>query len=173
MLRKWLGVLVLSVFLTGCGYGTGSVLPRHMKIHIQNFANQIDYSSANQRSVYLPLLEVDVKNAIVDRFLFDGHLRVAEEEEADLILKGELVGYDRTALRFTDNDDIEEYRVQVIVNIKMFNAERQEVAWEESGFVGEATYFLTGPNATSESAAVKEAIVDLARRVVERTVEDW
>jgi hypothetical protein len=48
-----------------------------------------------------------------------------------------------------------------------------EVYWEEPSFAGEATYFLTGAQAKSETAALDEALTDLARRVVERTVQNW
>jgi hypothetical protein len=45
--------------------------------------------------------------------------------------------------------------------------------WKYDRFIGEATYFVTGAQATSEESAVEEATTDLARRIVERTVENW
>jgi len=168
-------LLLLCVSLSlSCGYTTSSMLPSNFKvIHIESFKNRINFASGSRRDIYLPLMEVDVQNAIVDRFQVDGNLEIGEEEDADLILSGELIRYHRGGLRYTDDDDVEEYKVWVTVAIKMFDVRTQTVLWSESGFAGDATYFETGSQATTEESAIVEAIEDLARRVVERTIEDW
>ncbi len=167
-------LIPLCVGLTGCGYTTGSNLASNIKtIHIKNFKNSIDYTAHSGRNVYLPLLEVDVTNAVSNRFLFDGHLKLAEEEEADLVLTGELISYRRDVLRYTDSDEVEEYRVNIVVRLSLYNADLDAVEWTEGGFYGEADYFVTGSEASSETDAIDEAMTDLARRVVERTIENW
>ncbi|HOY08926.1 MAG TPA: LPS assembly lipoprotein LptE [Candidatus Omnitrophota bacterium] len=171
--RFWFITAVLFG-MAGCGYTTQSALPARLKtIFVEPFINSIDYTADGDRQIYFPLLEVKVRNAVIDRFLFDGNLRVTEKDQADLVLSGELVRYERYALRYTDNDDVQEYRVHVIVNLVMKDRRHNEVLWEESGFAGEATYFVSGALATTESSALEEATVDLARRVVERTIENW
>ncbi|HBG62119.1 MAG: hypothetical protein A2Y03_08855 [Omnitrophica WOR_2 bacterium GWF2_38_59] len=168
------GFLLLSCACFGCGYTTRTTLPGNYRtIYIEDFANEITFTTEKVRNVYFPLLEVKIRNSIVDRFMFDGYLRVVDKEDADLVLKGTLKNYERDALRYTDNDDVEEYRVRVIVALELFDAENQEIAWSETSFAGEATYFLTGSQASTEESAVNDAIIDLAKRVVERTVEDW
>lgn len=176
LIRSFSWALCLVSFLVwmGCGYTTRTTLPKNIKtVHVEPMKNKIDYTTGTGRNIYLPLLEVKSRNAIIDRFLFDGNLKIAKPHLADLILKGELTGYQRSPLRYTDNDDVEEYRVHIIVSFTLTNTKTEDIAWEEPGFVGEATYFVTGPNATSEDSAVEEAILDLARRIVERTIEDW
>ena len=162
------------VLISGCGYTTKSTLPSNIKtIHVETFKNNIDFAAEGRRNLYLPLLEIKVRNAVINRFLFDGNLKIADADKADLILKGQLLNYDRTALRYTDNDDVQEYRIHITVSLEMRDAQKEEPSWTESGFTGEATYFVTGAQAKSEEAAVEDAITDLARRLVERTVEDW
>ena len=176
LFRHFCSGLVAAALLLGggCGYTTQSALPAYLKtISVDPFANKIDYTADGNRQVYFPLLEVKVRNAVIDRFLFDGHLRVTDKDEADLVLSGELIRYERYALRYTDNDDVQEYRVHVIVNLVMKDRRHNEVLWEEPGFAGEATYFVSGPLATTESAALEDATLDLARRIVERTIENW
>ncbi len=167
--------VALCALLSGCGYTTSSTLPSSIKtIRVEPFKNSIDYTAEGVRNVYLPLLEVDARNAVIDRFVFDGNLKIVERDEADLILKGELKRYERSGLRYTDDDDVEEYRVHITVAFEMWNADNsEEPSWTEPSFVGEATYFVTGPSATTEESAVEAATIDLARRVVERTIEDW
>lgn len=172
--RSMVYSLLSIVTFSSCGYTTKSTLPSNIKlIHVETFKNNIDFAAEGRRNLYLPLLEIKVRNAVINRFLFDGNLKIADEDKADLVLKGQLLSYDRTALRYTDNDDVQEYRIHITVSLEMYNAQKQETSWTESGFVGEATYFVTGASARSEEAAVEDAITDLARRVVERTVEDW
>lgn len=173
-----LSLILLSVALTavlaGCGYSTRSALPPSLrKINVEQFKNQIDFTDASRRNIYFPRLEVDVHNALVDRYVFDGSMRIAEPENADVILKGELVAYERHVLRRTDSDDVEEYRIQIVVNLQLIDVDLQAPMWREDRFVGQADYFVTGPLATTEDAAVREAIKDLARRIVERTIENW
>ena len=170
----YIALFFLSSLTVGCGYSTKSSLPPHFRtIYIENFKNNVMYTTETQRELYLPLLEVKVRNAIINRFLFDGALKVVKSEDADLILKGELKKYERSGLRFTDNNDVQEYRVTVTVSFELREPQKPEPLWTESNFSGEASFFLSGPSAKSEDAAVQEAIDDLARRVVERTVEDW
>ncbi|MBI3021287.1 MAG: hypothetical protein HYY59_04740, partial [Candidatus Omnitrophica bacterium] len=45
--------------------------------------------------------------------------------------------------------------------------------WEEEGLTGDTTYFALGSNTETEAAALDRALTDLARRIVERTVENW
>ena len=160
--------------VAGCGYSTRSLLPGTIKtIHIDHFKNKITYAVENRRNLYIPLLEVKVRNAVIDRFLFNGRLRVEDSETADLVLKGSLLGYERDVLRYTDNNDPLEYRIRIIISMELWDTEKEKTLWAEPSFSGEATFFVSGAQAKSESTALEDALVDLARRIVERTIEDW
>ena len=165
---------VSCLFLPGCGYSTRSNLPSSLRmIYVEPFENKIAYTTEIQRNIYLPLLEVKVKNAIVDRFQFDGSLKISSQDKADLILKGALTYYERDALRDNENEDVLEYRVKVFVSLEMWDTANQKVWWEEPSFVGEATYYTSGARAKSEDSAIQASLEDLGRRVVERTLADW
>lgn len=173
-----LPVLLLAVILAGCGYTTRSLLPSDIKtIRVDNFKNAVNVA-AEQSNIrmyrgYRPGMEVDITTTVINKFLLDGTLKIANESSADLILKGELVDFRREPLRYDANDNVEEYRIKLIVNLEMTNRKTGAVMWTENGFAGETTYFAVGSQAKSETAAVTAAIDDLARRVVERTVEVW
>src|SRR5262245_18974653 len=113
-MKKILALALSAVLvLPACGYSTRSSLPASIKtVSVPPFVNKIDFKSGKP-NVYIPLLEVKAHDAVVSRFLFDGTLKIADEKDADLILKGELIGYDRGALRYDGNDDVQEYRVTV------------------------------------------------------------
>jgi hypothetical protein len=177
---KYAGLASLAAvfFLDGCGYTTRSLLPANFKtIYVENVANRINVTAeqSNLRMYrgYRPGMEIELTKAIIDRYLFDGNLKVAPEGKADLILKTELVDYKRDALRYDANDNVEEYRIKMIINMELFDAKNGSVVWKERGFAGEITYSTQGSLAESEQAAVRRAMEDLARRVVERTIEAW
>jgi hypothetical protein len=172
---KWFIILLgcLVLMPTGCGYTTRATNVPFNTIYIDKFTNNIIFTAESQRNVYLPLLEVEVRDAIIDRFQFDGNVRIAKPDQAEALLQGDLQSYQRDGLRYDDNDDVEEYRVRIVVNLELSDSATGQVLWRERGFSGEATYFLTGPNASSEESAVDEAIKDLSRRIVERTIENW
>jgi len=178
--RRWrspLPVFCLSLLLAAsCGYSTRSVaLGKIKKIYVAPFKNKIAYGEEKERNLYLPLLEVKVTNAIVDRFLFDGNLKIATEDTADVILKGDLIRYERHPLRYDDNDEVQEYRINITVSMSLWNLSQnpEDPVWLEPYFVGETTYFTSGALISTEDVAVEKAVLDLARRVVERTVLDW
>ncbi len=175
-MRRLFMLLITGVLLSsGCGYTTGSLLPgNYQVISVEQFKNKVGYLDEGTRGLYIPLLENKAHDAIITRFQQDGHLKIGNSDRADLILKGELTGFEREELRLSDNDDVTEYRIRVTVSLVLIDpsAEEQEV-WAEPAFSGEATYHISGPNAKSESVALQEALVDLGRRVVERTIENW
>ena len=159
---------------SGCGYSARSALPKGLNsVYVENFKNNITFTSETTRDLYFPLLETKIRKAVIDRYLFDGNLKIADPGKADLILKGDLVSYDRNAIRFTDNDDAEEYRMYIVMNLTLLDRRTNEPVWIENGFTGEATYFVSGPLVKSESDAIEDAMTDLARRIVERTIENW
>jgi hypothetical protein len=166
------------LFVAGCGYTTRSLLPTEFKtIEVENFVNKIkvmEETSDDRMYVgYRPGLEVEITKAVIDRYIFDGNLKIARPNEADLILKADLIDYKREALRYDVNSNVEEYRIRLVVDMELINAKTNETVWKEKSFSGETTYVTTGPLAKSENAAIRDATADLARRIVERTIEAW
>jgi len=173
-------IFFVSFFLaiSGCGYTTSSLLPGDLKsIYVDNLKNSINVTAeqSNLRMYrgYRPGMERELTTAVNDKFLQDGNLRIAKESKADLILTGELIDFRREALRYDANNNVEQYRIVMVVNIELKNRKAGTEMWSEKGFSGESTYLTGGPLAKSETAAVHDAILDLARRIVERTVEAW
>ena len=180
MRKKFLFLAVLlSVFLglSGCGYTTKSLLPENIKnVHVPPVKNSIDLSSEiSDRTpfrVYRPGLEVEITNAIINRFIFDGQLKVTADEKADARLEAVLVDFRRDALRYSEGDDVQEYRLSVTVDAALIQKSDQKALWRER-VIGDSTFFLAGPRAVSEDQALNKAVEDVARRVVEKTIEYW
>ena len=167
--------------LFGCGYTSRTIYRGPYKtIFVEPFANKVDLLSEDATGLgqrfrtYHPLLESDIRAAVINRFMFDGGFRVARKDEADIVLKGELINYQRDALRYENNqEDVAEYRISLIMRLVLLKKGEETPLWEEANFVGDATYFISGTQAKTEKAALDLAIADLARRVLERLVENW
>ena len=172
--RFFLGFTFLLVVLSGCGYTTGSLLPSNYRtLHVEPFANKVEFVNENSRNLYVPLMEVKVRTAVIDRFQLDGHLRLSDSDKSDLTLKGNLIAFQRDDLRTDQNQNVQEYRLRIMVSLTMVDNTTGQVLWKESSFAGESTYFTSGPQAKSETAALNDTLTDLSRRVVERPIENW
>ena len=173
MVRHFLCILLVAS-IAGCGYTTGTLLPpKYRKIAVAPFSNNVGFTDQNIQGIYVPLLESNVRTAIIDKFLFDGNLKIADPDKADLVLSGNLISIAQDDLRQDVNQNVQEYRIRIIVSLTLTDTATDKVLWTEPSYTGETTYFLTGSQATTQSAAVDAALNDLATRIVERTVENW
>jgi len=176
-------VFCLLFLTTGCGYTTRSMLyGKYKTIYITPFLNKVDITqetySANKYRLYRPLLETDITKRVINRYLFDGNLKPVKEDQADLVLKGELIEYRKDPLSYTaDNNDVTEYRININVNLSLWDTKENKLLWQENNFNGNYSFFTNFATGSvvvvSEDAAVINAVEDLARRIVERTVEQW
>ena len=170
--------LVLALVIAGCGYSTRSLLPpAYRTIYVEPFVNKLpitgETTELRRFATSLPRLEEDVTNGVINRFIFDGSLRVTPRKgEADLILTGELVDFHRQPLRLDDSGNVEEYRLNLVVNATLRN-EEGNLLWEEPELIGDTTYFVTGSLSKTEVTAGDALVTDVARRLVERTIENW
>ena len=177
-MRLLLACATLSLVTAGCGYTTRPGLAPHIKtVYVQPFVNKIDFAQLASLETRFPIyrhrMEVDLTNEVLDRYQFTGLLRPEKEKRADVRLEGELIRFQRDALRFDRSSNVEQWRLVLTVDLRMYDRATGTMMWEEPGFLGETKYFVAGSGAESESSALSRAITDLARRIVERSVENW
>ena len=97
---------------------------------------------------------------------------MASRDHADAILKGEILQYRKDPLRYQDND-VTEYRISLVCNVRLIGRIDSTVLFEAKDITGDTTYFTTGSLQKTETHALKAATSDLARRIVNRVVENW
>ena len=118
--------------------------------------------------------EQGVTDAIVAQFTEDNTLRVVGEEEADSILRGAVVLYERPVISYDASGNPKEYKVRVVAKLSYEDLTKNEVVWEEE-VEGWAVYSDTaagGYEATEEEAR-EYAFVKLAQDVLSKTVQGW
>lgn len=163
--------ILLVMFLSGCGYTSHTVLPQNMKtIYVDTVKNKIPIA---QIYAYQPGLEIDITNAVIGRLHRDGNLRVARRDQADVILESNLVGFEQEGLRFTSLESVAEYKLFIVLSLKLTDRKTGQVIWEEPNFTGDTEYFVSQIRSLSRQEAAQRAVNRLARNVVDRIVEDW
>lgn len=164
-------VLALIFILSSCGYTNKTKLPHDIKsIYVETALNKI---AIEQMYSYQPGLEMDITNAVIRRFQVDGNLKLAKADQADAVLSIDLKSYEQEGVRFNPLESVSEYRLFIVLGLVLKHRETGEVIWKEENFSGNNEYFVTQIRSQGQKAATEKAIEDVARKVVDRVVEDW
>ena len=170
----WLGLsLVVSTTLfQGCAsYKMKPAIPNGIEtIYVKTVVNKIPLEAVY---AYEPGLEISITNEIIERLHIDGNLKVVEESSADAILEANLIGFEQEPVRFTRFESVEEYRLFMVLDMRLIDQRSGEVLWREPSFTGDQEYFITEVRSIEREKASASAIKRLARNVVDRIVEDW
>lgn len=159
-------VLYFLVLMTpiSCGYTHQSVLPGHIQtLAVTPFENH----------TFEPGLEIDFNKKLTERVLFERIAQLTPVSKAEAVLKGNLLEYQREPLRYTESEDVQEYRLRLVIQAALEDAKTGEVLWSENRFSGEAAFFTSGALTKTEQTARDELLDDLARRLVARLAEGW
>lgn len=168
---SWLWAFVALSFLTSCGYTQEAKIPGGIKtIAVRTFKNEIP---PKEQFAYRPGLEVELTNALIDRFIFDGNLKVVDESKAEAILEGAIISFEQEGLRFDRLESVEEYRLFLVIKFKLMDRRTNKVIISEPNFSGRAEFFVNRNPASNRRLAANSATFDLARSLVDRIVEEW
>ncbi len=170
---RFLGVLglVAAMALSGCGYTRKTVLPQNIKtIYVETVKNKLD---AEKLYAYQQGLEMDITNAVIQRLQLDGTLKVVEQKKADAILKTDLMSLEQEGLRFNSLEGVSQYRLFIVVSLKLVNAKTGDLIWAEPNFSGENEYYVTTVTSIGQQKAAVDAVRRLAYNIADRITEDW
>ena len=160
-----LGLALLAVGLTGCGYSFRGNLPDHIKtVAVPVFTNKTSE----------PAVETFLTSAVVEAFASNGRLRVVRAEEADAILDGEVVGYSVQSIAFDNQANVRQYRLLVTMNLKLRDVGRNSVLFEQQRLREKADFQVLGAVSQTigaEEGAVRSAAIEIARSIVSLTID--
>jgi len=163
------GVVVLA--LSGCGYTRQTVLPRNIKtIYVETVKNKLDMEKVY---AYQQGLEMDITNAVIRRLQEDGTVKVSKQDTADAILKTDLLAYEQEGLRYNQLEEVKEYRLFIVVKIRLVDAKTGDLIWEEPNFTGDNEYYVSDVSSIAEQKAALDVVARLAANIVDRIVQDW
>lgn len=169
MKSKWTLIFLVVMLVEGCGYrlvGTESSLPPHLKtMVIPLFGN----------STPEPEIQRDLTSAVRESFINDGRLKIVNENNANLLLKGILFQYELRPISFDRRDVAVEYWVILGVDIEVVDQVKKKT-YVKQKFTTKWDYKASSVVANSEASrqlALSEAYRDLATRLVNIVVEKF
>lgn len=160
---------VVAVCFTGCaGYRLGDVKPytaRNVKtIAVKTFVN----------NTYSPRIEVLVTNTIVKQLQQDGTFRITNENQADAVLEGVVVGIGRNPARGVRGNVLAAAEFNLGVTVGYTLRLKDGTAIAGPGNISGGTSFFVGNDVTQdERQALPLAVEDLAVRLVSQLTEGW
>ena len=171
--RARLAILVLIgallvVAAAGCAYTTGSaLLPSHLRtIAIPTFENgTTEY-----------VLEKELTQSVIDKFIADNHLKVVDERVANSVLRGRITGYRNAVFGFTGTNEAQEYRVTISVAVTFKDLVKNREIWKDPEITKYANYYVQavpGDSAHTELQGRQQAVAKIADEILSRTVEGW
>lgn len=153
-----LGLTALS--LVGCPY---SFSPKGKldinSVAIQRFENMTTEFGIEDR----------MTDAVIDAFIADGTMRVLPSDQAEAILEGSLVSYNRKPYEYDESDQVTSYVVEMDFVIHLKKPGDDSDFWTETMSQRGVYDLLTE---TEEDARLK-AINLLVEAIINRTTKSW
>ena len=162
--RRYLPPL-LVLLAVSCGYSAGSLLPGHIKkLYIPTFENETTRYG----------IEQDLTTAVTEAFTDDNRLSVVSESEADAMLRGVIVAYEKGALTFDRAQTVDEFKIEIVVAVEFEDLREGKILWREDEFRAWESYREgEAEEGTGEETALERAIKTLASDMLSRTIEGW
>jgi outer membrane lipopolysaccharide assembly protein LptE/RlpB len=166
--KKAFSTLLLAYLFGGCaGYHVGPATPAHLRqihsIAVPTFGN----------TTLVPRIEVLVTSTVIKQFQQDGTFRIVNQDQADAVLKGEIVAVGRSPARSVRGNVLAttEFNLTMAVKYTLVGRDGKVLA---PGQVSGATSFFVGSDvSTDERQALPLAAEELARHLVSQLSEGW
>lgn len=160
-------VLFLAMAVGGCGY------------HLSGFSGKMPGGVV---ALYIPMFEnrtqkPDIEGIITSAFATEFATSVDVTEKADVVMNGALTGYSLQSVSYNQNDVNQEYRLTVVVSLKMAKRDGSEVVWQEESISSYGDFAVNTSDLTAtreaELAAFRKIARDSARLVKEKMLENF
>jgi hypothetical protein len=168
--KKFFSAAILVACFSGCaGYHIGSVKPYYLRdvhtIAVPTFKN----------NTLVPRIEVLITDTVIKQFQQDGTYRIVGDDEADAILKAEIVGISRTPARFVSGNVLatEEFNLTLRVRYSLINRADKAVLAQPATVSGTTSFFVSSDIVTDERQALPLATEDVATHLVSALSEGW
>jgi len=161
-----LASFVLLAAMVACGpYTFNPNLPGHIKtVAIPLAKNPRTFKYGAERVL---------TTALVDEFVRDGTLDIADENEADSKLTAEIVNYKKEAVGYDVGESVNKYNLAMVLSVTFIDLTSGQVLFQEPNFYDSVQYYALGPQAETEDDALQRLCEDIATKVVNRTLQGW
>jgi hypothetical protein len=150
-------------FLSGCAYSfSGSSVPKHLKtIAIPLFEDQSGFGE--------PGLKESFTTALINLFVNDNSLQVADRNTADSILEGSIVTIQDAPSIISPGEQVTTRRVTINVRVTYQDLKLRKKVWEKN-FSNWGEYITSGETRT---VALTQAVSKVTEDILIETVSGW
>ncbi len=159
---KYILIFIPSTLISCGSYSfSGSSVPGHIK------------------SVAIPLFEDEtaefgikekVTDSLLDDFIKENILQIADKKNADSIIQGTITRVSDTPYTFDENEDVQEFRVSISVDIIWYD-QIKNVDLFEGGIIGWGVYSASSPEDRADG--LDQAVERLVTEIINQTLSGW
>ena len=153
----------LLIFLSGCAYSfSGSSVPKHLKtIAIPLFEDQSGFGE--------PGLKENFTTTLINLFVNDNSLQVADRNTADSILEGSIVTIQDAPSIISPGEQVSKRRITINVHVTYQDLKLRKKMWEKN-FSNWGEYSTSGETRT---VALTQAVNKVTEDILIETVSGW
>ncbi|MGA7160018.1 MAG: LptE family protein [Bacteroidota bacterium] len=151
------------IFLSGCAYSfSGSSVPSHLKtIAIPLFEDQSGFGE--------PGLKENFTTSLINLFVNDNSLQMAERNTADSILEGTIISVQDVPQVITPGEQVTTRRVTINVHVTYQDLKLRKKVWEKD-FSNWGEYSTSSETRTT---ALNQAVSKVTQDILIETVSGW
>ncbi|MEW5874431.1 MAG: LPS assembly lipoprotein LptE [Candidatus Zixiibacteriota bacterium] len=106
---------------------------------------------------------------IINGFVADNQVKVVDQGSAQAVLNGKVVEYQRKAYTFDENDQVQEYIVEIYVDADLVKADGSGAVWSAPRMRGFGVYAAD----SAETVGQRGAIAKITEDIINRTIKSW
>lgn len=171
MVKTLTGAAFLLLSLGGCaGYSVGPIQPYYLRsvhsIAVPTFENR----------TFIPRIAVLVTDSVIKQFQQDGTYRIAGDDQADAILKGEITRITRAPARSLRGNVLATTEFTLAMRVRYSLVARRgdgKVLAPPREVIGTTSFFVGADIASDEEQALPLAGEALATNLVSQLSEGW
>lgn len=111
-----------------------------------------------------------ITSGIIDGFIEDNQIKVVDQANAESILTGAIVEYQRKPYTFDETDRVTEYIVEIWVDAELVKKEGEASVWKAERMRGFGVYKA---DTEDEQLGQTRAIEKLSEDILNRTIKSW
>ena len=168
-MKRTFSTALLALLLSGCaGYHLGPATPAYLRqihsIAVPTFRN----------TTLVPRIEVLVTGTVIKQFQQDGTFRIANEDNADATLKGEIIVVGRSPARSVRGNVLATTEFNLVLRVRYTLVGRDNKPIAGPSLAAGSTSFFVGQDvSTDERQALPLAVEQLAVQLVSQLSEGW
>ena len=168
-MKNFIASAAVCLIFAGClGYHIGPVKPNYLSdvqtISIPTFSNK----------TLLPQIEVLITDTVIKKFHQDGTYKIANENNTDAVLKGEITNITRAPARSLRGNVLATTEFNLVMRVRYKLVARNGTDLMPSAEVAGTTSFFVGNDLNAdERQALPLAAEELATNLVTQVSEGW